>query len=139
MTTSTPASASLAPDPLPRLEDLSVRVERQDRDLQGGDGDRPRRALVVVVLLDDGRERAGDADAVAAHEEGPLLAGLVRERGAHRVGVLRAELEDLAHLDAARTLERAAAHRAAVTGAATTRSAQRATSKSRPGRAPSRW
>ena len=51
--------------------------------------------MLVVVLLHDGGQRAGDADAVAAHEERALHAVLVSEGGAHGLGVLGAELEDL--------------------------------------------
>ena len=72
--------------------------------------------MLVVVLLHDGGQRAGDADAVAAHEEGALDAVLVGEGGAHGLGVLGAELEDLRDLDAAGALEGRAAVRAGVAG-----------------------
>ena len=53
------------------------------------------------MLLHDGGHHARDADAVAAHEEGLLNSVLVHEGGAHGLGVLGAELEDLGDLDAA--------------------------------------
>jgi hypothetical protein len=87
--------------------DVVVHVERDDLDLVGRNCHGPDDAVLVVVLLDDGRQRAGDADAVAAHLEGLLDAVLVGEGGAHGLGVLGAQLEDLAHLDATRSLERA--------------------------------
>src|SRR5207302_319127 len=73
---------------------------------------------VVVVLLDRGGDGAGDADPVAAHLDRPLRAPGVEEGGAHRLAVLRAEQEDLPHLDAAVLGEVAAlAARAAVAAA----------------------
>src|SRR5205823_14757978 len=79
---------------------------------------RPDDARVVVVLLDRGGDGAGDADPVAAHLDRPLRAPGVEEGGAHGLAVLRAEQEDLPHLDAAVLGEGAAlAARAAVAAA----------------------
>ncbi len=72
--------------------------------------------MLVVVLLHDGSQGAGNAHAVAAHEEGNLVALLVHERGAHGAGVLVAQLEDLGHLDAAGPIEGQPALGAAITG-----------------------
>ena len=98
-------------------------VEAQCR--RGGRGTararRPDDAALVVVRLDRAGEDAPDADAVAAHDGGLLLAVLVGELRLHRLGVDGAELEDVAHLDAALRLERAAAVRAGVAGAARAR------------------
>ena len=55
-----------------------------------------------------------DADAVGAHGDRDELAVLVEHLQAERLGVLAAELEDVADLDAAGGLERAAADRAGV-------------------------
>src|SRR5659263_571084 len=91
---------ALAPDALgDRRDHIVADGERQDRDLQRSDGHRPRDAGLVAVLLDDGRERPRDANAVAAHEEGLFDARFVRECGAHRLRVARSKLEDLADLD----------------------------------------
>ncbi len=129
----------LAPQRLGDLEDLTVGSERQDRDLGGRDAHGPRDAVLVVVLLDHGGKRARDAHAVAAHDEGVLLARLVGERGAHGLRVLGAELEDLRDLDAAGGLERAPQRGQPSPGSAVTRSAHTPTAKSRPGMPPMRW
>ena len=63
--------------------------------------------LVVGVLGDRG-DGAGDADAVGAHRDGDELAVLVEHLEAERLGERAAELEDVAHLDAAGDLERRA-------------------------------
>ena len=52
--------------------------------------------------LDDGTQKAADADAVAAHVDRHLLAVGALHGGAHGLGILGAEIEDLANLDAAR-------------------------------------
>ena len=96
--------------------ELVVDVERNDGDFVGSHGDGPADAVLVIVLLDDGGQRARDAHAVAAHDERLLLAVLVHEGGAHGLGVLRAQLEDLRDLDAAGGREGLAAVRAGVAG-----------------------
>ena len=68
------------------------------------------------MLLDDGGKGTRHADTVATHEEGLLNAVLIGEGGAHGVGVLGAELEGLAHLDAAGAGEGLAAAGARVAG-----------------------
>ena len=78
-----------------------VHVHRDDHHLKRRDGIRPDDAGIVIVLLDGGGDHAGDADAVAAHLHDGGLAFLVQHRGLHRLGVLGAELEDVAHFDAA--------------------------------------
>src|SRR5690606_35539898 len=80
----------------------------------GGHGARPDDALVVVGLLDDGGDHAGDPDAVGAH--GDPLGLAVRAERVHLegVGVLAAQLEEVADLDAARAVQGAAAVRRGV-------------------------
>ena len=68
--------------------------------------------MLVVALLDDRCHRAREADAVATHEQRLLLAVLVEEARVERLGVLGAELEDVADLDCRGEGERAAAVRA---------------------------
>ena len=80
------------------------------------DVERPLNAVLVVMLLDDGSHRAGDAHAVAAHDERVLHAVLVVEGGTHSLGVAGAQLEHLGNLDAAGTRKRQTAIGAAVTG-----------------------
>ena len=67
--------------------------------------------------LGDDREDAGDADAVGAHRDGDELAVLVEHLEAERLGVLAAELEDVADLHAAGELDRAGAVGRGVAGA----------------------
>jgi hypothetical protein len=88
--------------------------KRQDAHVGRSDRGRPLDAIFVVVLFDHGGHAARDADAVAAHDEGALLAVFVAEGGAHGLGVLVAQLEDLAHFDAARERDRLAAFGAGV-------------------------
>ena len=72
--------------------------------------------MLVVVLLHDGSERAGHTNAVAAHDERLLLAILVHKGGAHGLGILSAQLEDLRDLDTAGSGERLTAVRAGIAG-----------------------
>ena len=74
-------------------------------------------AVGVVVLLDGGSGDARQADAVAAHHDGLLLAVLVEERRRPWARSTWSELEDVADLDDARALEVAGALRARVAGA----------------------
>ena len=67
------------------------------------DAFRPDDTLVVVAGFDDGAQQAADADPVAAHmHRGLLSVGALHDR-AHRLGILCSEIENLAHLDTART------------------------------------
>ena len=81
-------------------------VEERNDTLERRDRDRPDDALVVVMLLDRRSRGARHPDAVTAHHERRRLAVLRHERRAHRLGVLRPELEDMADLDTARLFER---------------------------------
>src|SRR5690606_40373117 len=63
----------------------------------------------------DGGHVALDADAVGAHDDGVAVAGLVLDVRAERLGVLGAELEDVADLDALPQVELGPALHAAVT------------------------
>ena len=69
--------------------------------MPGGDGDGPDGAVVVPVRLADGGGEAADADAVAAHDGVLEAAVLIHVGHAHGLGVPGAQLEDVAHLDAA--------------------------------------
>ena len=72
--------------------------------------------MLVVVLLHDGSKRAGHAHAVATHDKRLLLAVLVHKGGAHGLGILGTQLEDLRDLDAASSREQLAAVRAGIAG-----------------------
>jgi hypothetical protein len=91
-------------------------AERGHDDGKRRDRDRPDDAVVVVALLHRGGDRAADAEAVAAHDHRLALAVLVEERAAHRLRVLRAELEHVPDLDAAVDLQRRLAARAGIAG-----------------------
>ena len=88
--------------------DFAVVLDRRDDDAVGRDGGGPDDAFVVVRGFDGGDEDSADADAVAAHDHGVALAFVVEEFGVERFGVFRAELEDVADLDAAAGFEDAA-------------------------------
>ena len=64
-------------------------------------GARPDDAALVVVLLDGCGRQAGDADAVAAHFQKLRFTVLVQEGGVHGAAVFGAEVEHMAHFDAA--------------------------------------
>ena len=53
-----------------------------------------------MARLADRRGKSADADAVAAHNRVLALARLVEVGHVHRLRVLRAELEDVAHFNA---------------------------------------
>ncbi len=91
-----------------------VHVHRHDGHFERGDGVRPDDAVLVVVLLDGGGHQTGDSDAVATHLHGDGLAALVQHARLHGFGVLGAELEDVAHFDAALEQQLALAARARV-------------------------
>src|SRR5262245_35705810 len=75
----------------------------------------PEQAGVVVVLLDDRRDRAGDTDAVGPHRDADRLAVGTERIESERVGELAPQLEDVADLDPARDRQLAAVARAPVT------------------------
>ena len=85
--------------------------------LEGRNGVRPDDAARIMVLLDGRGNDACHTDAVAAHVQGGRLAGFVEHGGAHGLAVFPAELEDVAHLDAARDRQFALAGRRGVAGA----------------------
>ena len=80
-------------------------IQAEQMDLEGCDGPGPDDAIGIVVLLDRGGHGARDANAIAPHDHGLLLALLVQKRAVHALGILDAELEDLAHFNAAEGLE----------------------------------
>ena len=104
----------LAGDLLGLDEDRLVLAGGDDVDVGGRELARPDEAGLVVVALDDAGDGARDADAVGAHDDRDELAVLVEHLEVERLGVLRAELEDVAHLDAARGRQRVVAVRAGV-------------------------
>ena len=69
--------------------------------LKGGNRHGPTDAIAVVVLFHGGLGQARDANAVAAHRQGFLGSAFVGEAGAEGFGILAAQLENVAHLDAA--------------------------------------
>ncbi len=95
--------------------------------------------MLVVVLLDDRREDARHADAVATHHHRVLLAVLVGVVRVERDRVLRAELEHVADLDTAVDRERLPAPRARVAGHDRHEVAHTSTVKSRPSTALRTW
>ena len=64
-----------------------------------------------MTLLDCRRDRAADAEAVAAHDHRLALAFFVEVIAVHRLGVFRAELEHVTDFDAAMDLQLGAAPR----------------------------
>jgi hypothetical protein len=75
------------------------RIGHGDDDREGRDRRRQPEAVLVVRLLDGRGENALDADAVAAHDGHDFLAVGVEHARAHGLGVLVAELEDVADFD----------------------------------------
>ena len=69
----------------------------------------PAQALVITVGLGQRCHHAGDADAVGAHGDDLGLAVLVEDGQAQGLGVLAAQLEDVADLNAALQVEGARA------------------------------
>ena len=104
-----PLRRQLVGEPLGGGEDRLVLAGRDDVDVVRRDVARPAQADLVEGVLGDRGDRPRRADAVGAHRHGDQLAVLVEHLEAERLGVLAPELEDVAHLDAARRLERAAA------------------------------
>src|SRR6185312_8611159 len=88
---------------------IALRIDHADRHAPRRHRLRPDDAGLVVALLDRGRHDAADADAVAAHQHHLGLALVVAHGGAQRLGVLGAELEYMAHLDAAGEVQHALA------------------------------
>ena len=84
-----------------------------EAELEGRHRLRPFDPGVVVEHLDEGGCQARDADAVGAHLDRHLLAVRPGHGRAHGLGVLGAEIEDLADLDAAPGAEALRRHRAA--------------------------
>ena len=72
---------------------------------------RPAQTLLVAGVLRDRGDRARDPDPVRAHGDRHELAVRVEHLESERLGVLAAELEDVAHLDAAGQLQRSGAVR----------------------------
>ncbi|GBD46661.1 hypothetical protein HRbin41_01491 [bacterium HR41] len=87
--------------------------------IEGCESCGPEDAGLVGALLDRGSDDARRADAVRAHHDRTLSALFVEEGRAERLGVARAELEDVAHLDRRFDANRAAT-RTAVAGFDTT-------------------
>ena len=77
-------------------------LEVDQRHVEGRHRVRPDDAGLVVARLDDRRHEAARADAVGAHMDRALDAVGAGDLGAHRLGILGAEVEDVPDLDAAR-------------------------------------
>ncbi len=68
-----------------------------------------------MVLLDNNRKNPADADAIAAHHHGCVLAVVIKKCRGERHGIPGAELEDVADFDRPLDRERARAVRRGVT------------------------
>src|SRR5208282_1926514 len=79
-----------------------ARAQIDEPDLEGRHRLGPDDAILVMARLDDGADKAGDADAVGAHVRGVLLPLRIGDVGLKRHRVFGAEIEDMADLDAAR-------------------------------------
>ena len=97
-------------------EGCLVFADRGDDHLVRGDVHWPADAVLVVMLLHDGGDQAGDADAVAAHDDRVAASFFVEEGRVHLVGVVGAEDEDVSAFDAPVELELAVAVGAGVAG-----------------------
>ncbi|CCJ85275.1 hypothetical protein BN133_1652 [Cronobacter dublinensis 582] len=93
-----------------------VHVHRQNRDLERRDSVRPDDTAIVMVLLDSRSHHARHADAVAAHGQDLVAAIFALNGRFQRVGVFGAQLEDVAHFDAALDKQRTLAVRARIAG-----------------------
>ncbi len=94
---------------LGEFHEFGFLADRDDFHLERSDGLGPNRSEVVVAVFHDRSHQAAHANAVAAHDgrSGGLFGG--EELRAHGFGELGAELEDVAHFDAARLGEEFAA------------------------------
>src|SRR4029450_3610652 len=86
-----PGATGLAAIPADRADEHAIRCDRFG----------PDDAALVVPLLDGSTQNARDPDAVAARLQQVGPACLVEIGRAHRTAVLGAEVEHMAHLDAA--------------------------------------
>jgi hypothetical protein len=111
-----PKRRQLRGDALGLGRDRFALAGRHDRDVVGRHVARPGQAALVAGRLGHHGDSPRDADAVGAHPDGLELAILVEDAQVERLGVLLAQLEDVAHLDAARQFEgaRAVGRRVAV-------------------------
>ena len=87
---------------LGRVEHRVVLAGGHQVHVDGSHRARPAEPDVVEGRLGDRGDRPGRPDAVGPHRDHDLLAVLVEHLEVERLGVLAAELEDVAHLDAAR-------------------------------------
>ena len=99
----------------PHLRGLGV-VQRHDVNVEWRHRRRPNDAGVVVALLHHGRHGARDAEAVTAHHRRHPPAGGVLDGNVQGARVLGAQLEDVAHFDAAQNRKGAAAVRCRIPG-----------------------
>src|SRR5574343_1921013 len=93
-----------------------VIAHRHDADFKRRDSRRQDDAALVVALLDGGADDTRDADAVAAQFHDLALAVFIEIAAAERLGVLLAQLENVADFDAAQDFQLAPAIRRRVTG-----------------------
>jgi hypothetical protein len=101
--TSTPAASISAYSDSAAWFDVFAAVHAHGADDHGErrNGVGPDDAALVMVLLDGCSGQAGDADAVAAHFQRLRFAVFVQEGGVHGAAVLGAQIEHMAHFDAA--------------------------------------
>ena len=109
-----PAAVERCGQQLGGVERCVVLAGRDDVHVSGRHRTRPAQPLLVVRLLGERGDRPGDSDAVGAHRDRDRLAVRAERLEPEGLGVLAAELEDVAQFDAARDLQRAAAPHAAV-------------------------
>src|SRR5712691_5126838 len=96
-----PGVQQLAVDILRGRADIVFAADLRDENFERRDRHRPDDARIIVTQLDRGGHGASDSEAVAAHDHRLSLSAFVEIRAVHRIGVLRAELENVADLDAA--------------------------------------
>src|ERR1700683_5226058 len=82
-----------------------LQIQGYQHYLERCDRRRPDDAALIVILLDRRSHDTRHTYAVAAHEQGHFLAGLIQHHRLHRAAVLVAELEEVADLDAAGHLQ----------------------------------
>ena len=93
-----------------------MHVHRQDRHLERRNRIRPDNTAIVKVLLNRRRHHASDPDTIATHGQDLVAAIFALNRGFHRLGVLRPQLEDMTHFDTALDKQGTFAVRARIAG-----------------------
>ncbi len=91
-------------------------LHRHQGHVEGGNGRWQNDAALIAVQFHRRGQDALHADAVGPHDDGHRLAVSIQDRGPQGLGVLGAQLEDVADLNGAEHLQRAVTARAALTG-----------------------